>query len=125
MREEREERARLERMQREGIPPPRRDDPDGTYQRYGPLAHNPEGDEAFRKDRCVWYEHVTGESLEGVSLAEQRRLTDVLARAWRVYNDGRVGKQRSGPKCVECHCNPCECERPPSDEEVEYTYDDY
>ena len=73
----------------------------------------------------MWYEHVTGESLEGVSLTKQWDLTDVLARAWRVYSDGQHGKQRSGPKCVECRCNPCECERPPSDEEVQYTYDDY
>ena len=86
-REEREERERLERMQRAGIPPPRRDDTDGSYQRYGPLAQNPEGDDAFRKDRCVWNEHVTGESLEGVSLTKQWELTDVLARAWRVYSD--------------------------------------
>ena len=34
-------------------------------------SQNPEGDEAFRKDRRVWYEHVTGESFEGVSLTEQ------------------------------------------------------
>ena len=53
-REEREERDRLERMARAGIPPPRRDE-----ERYGPLAQNPEGDETFRKDRRVWYEHVT------------------------------------------------------------------
>ena len=80
-REEREERERLERMQCAGVPPPRRDDPDGTYERYGPLARNPEGDDAFRKDRYVWYEHVTGESLEGVSLAEQWQRAHELARA--------------------------------------------
>ena len=81
-------------MQRAGIPPPRRDDPDGTYERYGRIARNQKGNDAFRKDRRVWYEHVTGESLEGVSLTKQWLLTDKLARAWRVYNDGRVGKQR-------------------------------
>ena len=70
-REEREERERLERMQRAGVPPPHRDDPDGTYERYGPLAQNLEGDDAFRKDRRAWYKHVTGESLEGVSEPHQ------------------------------------------------------
>lgn len=47
-REEREHQQRLERMARAGVPPPRRDDP-----RYGPRANNPEGDDAFRKDRRV------------------------------------------------------------------------
>ena len=118
LQEEREERERLERMQRAGIPPPRRDD-----QRYGPLAQNPEGDEKFRKDRKVWYEHVTGESLEGASLTEQWQRVDVLARGWRAYSDGRPAKERSasGPKCIECGCNPCEC--PPPGEEAEYVYD--
>ena len=83
-REEQDERERMERMARAGIPPPCRDD-----ERYGPLAQNPEGDEAFRKDRRVWYEHVTGESFEGVSLTEQWQRVDVLARAWRAYSDGR------------------------------------
>ena len=79
-RDEREERERLERMQRAGIPPPRRDDPDGTYERYGRIARNPKGNEAFRKDRRVWYEHVTGESLEGVSLTKQWELTLMCSR---------------------------------------------
>ena len=82
-REEREERERLERMARAGIPPPLRDDPEGTYQRYGPLAQNPEGDDRFRKDRRAWYEHATGESLEDVSLSEQWRRAHSLARGWR------------------------------------------
>ena len=77
-------------MQRAGIPPPRRDD-----QRYGQIEQNPKGDEAFRKDRRAWYEHVTGESLEGVSLAEQWQRADVLGRAWRVYSDGRDGRTMS------------------------------
>ena len=62
-------------MARAGIPPPHREE-----ERYGPLAQNPEGDEAFRKDRCVWYEHITGESLEGLSLTEQWQWVDVLVR---------------------------------------------
>ena len=96
-REEREHRERQERMARAGIPPPRRDN-----ERYGPLAQNPEGDEAFRKDRRVWYEHVTGESLQGVSLSEQWQRVDVLARGWRAYSDGRSNKQRSSEaKCGE------------------------
>ena len=44
--------------------PPYRDD-----ERYGPLASNPTGDEDYRKDRAVWYEHMTGQSLDGLSLA--------------------------------------------------------
>jgi hypothetical protein len=50
-REEREECERMKRMVRTGIPPPQRDD-----KRYGPLAQNPDGDAAFRKDRCALYE---------------------------------------------------------------------
>ena len=45
---------------------PRRGD-----ERYGVLAQNPEGDEAFRKDRRAWYQHVTGESLDGNSVTQQ------------------------------------------------------
>jgi hypothetical protein len=87
-RTERERREREERMARAGAPPPRRDDP-----RYGPLANNAEGDAAFRKDRSVWYEHVTGQSLEGMSLTEQWQHVDTLARrSWRAYSDGRPGK---------------------------------
>ena len=86
--EERENHERVERMARAGIPPPRRD-----HDRYGSLAQNPEGDEAFRKDRRAWYEHVTGESFEGVSLSEQWERVDRLARGWRAYSDGRTGKQ--------------------------------
>ena len=82
----------------------------------------------------MWYEHVTGESFEGVSLTEQWQRVDVLARVWRAYGDGRAGKQpdpepqpaASGPRCVECGRKDCDgCGPPPSDEEVEYTYDDY
>jgi hypothetical protein len=83
-REEREQCERLERMARANVPPPRRDD-----ERYGPRAHNPDGDEEFRKDRKVWYEHVTGESLDGVGLTEQWQRVDVLARAWRAWSNGR------------------------------------
>ena len=50
-------------------------------ERYGPLANNVEGDEAFRKDRAVWYEHVTGESLDGLSLMEQWERVDRRDRA--------------------------------------------
>ena len=35
----------------------------------------------------MWYEHVTGDSLDGLSLAEQRERVDVIARRFRVYND--------------------------------------
>ena len=53
-------------VKRANLPPPHREDA-----RYAPLASNAAGDEAFRKDRAVWYEHVTGESLDGLSVAEQ------------------------------------------------------
>ena len=88
MREAQEERERMKRMAHTGIPPPRREE-----ERYGPLAQNPDGNERFRKDRSVWYEHATGESLAGASLAEQRERVDVPARAWRAYGDGRAGKK--------------------------------
>ena len=32
----------------------------------------------------MWYEHVTGDSLDGLSLAEQRERVDVIARRFRV-----------------------------------------
>lgn len=79
------EREREERRARTGGPPPHRDE-----ERYGPLAHNPEGDEAFRSDRRAWYERATGESLAGVSLAEQWQRADAYARRFRVYSDGRA-----------------------------------
>ena len=50
--------------------------------------------EAFHKDRAVWYEHVTGDSLDGLSLAEQMERVDVIARRFRVYNDGRAPRPR-------------------------------
>ena len=80
-REKREHRERLERMRRANIPPPYREDA-----RYGALTNNSSGNEAFHKDRAVWYEHVTGDSLDGLSLAEQRERVDVIARRFRVYN---------------------------------------
>ena len=36
-----------------------------------------------------------------------------------------VREPQSGPKCIECGWNPCQCAPPPSDEEVQYSYDDY
>lgn len=109
-REERAQRERMERMTRANIPPPRREE-----ERYGPRANNRQGDEEFRKDRCVWYENVTGESLESVSLTKQWERVDVLARAWRAYSDGRPGKQQrsySAPAASHQrhHCNHrCQC----------------
>merc|ERR1712093_284794 len=72
-------------MTRANLPPPHRDDA-----RYAPLASNAAGDEAFRKDRAVWYEHVTGESLDGLSVAEQWERVDAVARRFREYTDGRA-----------------------------------
>ena len=88
-REKREHRERLERMRRANIPPPYREDA-----RYGALTNNSSRNEAFHKDRAVWYEHVTGDSLDGLSLAEQRERVDVIARRFRVYNDGRAPRPR-------------------------------
>ena len=87
--EERELRDRLERMARANIPPPRRED-----ERYGPLAGNREGDEAFRMDRAVWYENVTGDSLVELSLTDQWERVDVVARRFREYSDGRPVRPR-------------------------------
>jgi len=81
----REERERIDRMGHAGDHPPHRDD-----ERYGPLADNPAGDETFRADRALWYENVTGESLDGLSLAEQRQLCDAVARRFRSYSDSRA-----------------------------------
>ena len=53
-------------------------------------AQYSDGDEAFRKDRAVWYEHVTGESLDGLPLIEQWARVDVIARRFRAYSDGRA-----------------------------------
>ena len=89
--EELEHHERLERMARANIPPPYRED---TC--YGPLASNTTGDDAFRKDRAVWYEHVTGESLDGLSLTAQWERVDVIARRFRDYNDGRAPRQIVG-----------------------------
>ena len=88
-RRERELNERFQRMARNNIPPPHRSD-----ERYGPLANNAAGDEAFRADRSVWYEHVTGESLEGLSLTEQWERVDVIARRFRDYTDGRPARTR-------------------------------
>jgi len=33
----------------------------------------------------VWYEHVTGDSLDGLSLAEQRERVDVIERGDSAY----------------------------------------
>ena len=86
-REDREHRERLERMARANIPPPRRDET-----RFGSLANNSDGDEAFRKDRAVWYERVTGESLDGLPLIEQWVRVDVIARRFRAYSTRTVSR---------------------------------
>ena len=82
--EEREWRERMERMARDNIPPPYRED-----SRYGPRSNNQEGDDRFHKDREVWYEHVTGDSIEGLGLTEQCERVDSIARRFREYTDGR------------------------------------
>ena len=66
------------------IPPPRRDDPKYDH----PLGH-PLGACAFHKDRSLCYERITGDSLDELSLSEQRALSDAIARRFRQYNDGR------------------------------------
>ena len=74
----------MERMARDNIPPPCREDT-----RYGPRSNNQEGDARFHKDRAVWYENVTGDSLEGMCLTEQCERVDSIARRFRQYTDGR------------------------------------
>ena len=76
--EKREQRERLERMRRANIPPPYREDA-----RYGALTNNSSGNETFHKDRAVWYEHVTGDSLDGLSASlsrESASIVDVIER---------------------------------------------
>lgn len=47
-------------------------------------------DQQFRSARSQWYQTYTGEPLEpDGSLAEQQRVFDAVARAWRAYSDGR------------------------------------
>ena len=83
-----EVRTRLEQVQERADPPPLRDDP-----KYGQRSANPQGDEQFRADRALWFERVTGESLEGLSLAEQWRRVHRVARAFRAdTRDGRPGR---------------------------------
>lgn len=79
-REEREYLERLECAAHAGTRPPRRE-------QYGPLANNPDGDQRFRDDRAAWYAHVTGESIEHLSLTAQWELCDVFARRFREHND--------------------------------------
>ena len=75
-----------QRMLREQAagPPPRREH--STYGARGDI----EGDESFRADRVLWYEHFTGDSIQGLSLTEQWEAVDVVARRFRPYSDGRV-----------------------------------
>ena len=51
--------------------------------RYGALTNNSSGNETFHKDRAVWYEHVTGDSLDGLSASlsrESASIVDVIER---------------------------------------------
>lgn len=81
-------RKRLEQVQEQKVPPPLRDDP-----KYGQRSANPRGDERFRADRVSWFQSVTGESLEGLSLAEQWQRAHRVARAFRAdTRDGRPGR---------------------------------
>ena len=89
---ERDRRVRLDRLEKlladrayaATIPPPRRADA-----KYTPLKGNPVGTAAFRADRAVWYERITGTDLNGLSLSDQQELCDAVARRFRQYNDGR------------------------------------
>ena len=84
-----EARARIRAVNQRCKPPPQRS-------QYGSLTHNPQGDAQFRRDRAEWYEEVTGESLHGVSLAEQWRRVHRVARSFRAdTRDGRPGTSRN------------------------------
>ena len=85
-----EARERLKSVNQRCIPPPQRD-------AYGPRSNNPQGSEQFRRDRAVWYEDVTGESLEGVDSTEQWMRTHKVARAFRA--DTRAGRPRWDRYC--------------------------
>ena len=73
-----EERVK-ERERAAGLPPRR--------EHYGDCD-----DAVFQGDRAEWYKAFTGEPLTG-SLAEQNEKFDVVARRFRVYNDGRVTRR--------------------------------
>ena len=75
-------------------PPPHRDD-------YGPLANNPRGDRAFRRERAKWFQERTGKPLAG-SLAEQNEVFDALARSYRVDNT-RSGRPGVAPAAASDH----------------------
>ena len=91
--EERAQRERERMARAERLPPlPREDPPRRDDERYGPLAQNPDGDDAFRDDRREWFERETGESLEGASVTEQWQRVDTYARRFRAYSDGRTPK---------------------------------
>ena len=83
-------RERLKAVNQRCIPPPQRD-------AYGPRANNPQGSEQFRKDRATWYEQVTGESLEDVTLTEQWIRAHKVARAFRA--DTRADRPRWDRYC--------------------------
>ena len=92
-------------------------------------AGNPEGDRRFRADREEWYEAIMGEPLADGAAAWQR--CDSVARRYRVDHTRsgrpdevpRAAREMSGPRCVECGCNGCECA--PPEEDPEYAFDDY
>ena len=69
------------KRQAAGLPPRR--------EQYGEGAA---GDAAFQGERAEWYEAFTSNPLAG-SLAEQNEKFDVVARRFRVYNDGRVTRR--------------------------------
>ena len=81
------ERQRMARAVHAGVPPPQRTE----------YAAGEEGRESFRADRRAWYERVTGDLLEGVSIAEQHRLCHDFARRYRTYTDGRSDRTAKPP----------------------------
>ena len=60
----------------------------------------------------MWYEHVTGEPLQGLTLAEQWERVDVIARRFRAYSDGRAEAStvRRRSECRMQNAN-AECKR--------------
>ena len=80
------------------VPQPHRD----NVAVYGPLANNPDGDRAFRKDRAVWYESVTHQRLTG-TVTEQWEKVDAVARSFRVDNT-RSGRPDPTVTWTVYHC---------------------
>ena len=90
--------------------------------RFGPKG-SAVADEEFRVARARWFEKLTGRRLDRneLSLREQVRMCDAIARAFRVYTDGRRSLAPMGTdeepgtgqeRCREDRCSKEQMQRP-------------